>query len=75
MWAEDRPSLSISHREPETVPEGGTSERKGVLSWKLLAPFTIQRMIIIIVVISVAPYLTDKVEHTALYKINQKCVH
>ena len=29
------------------------------------------KMVIISVVISVAPYLTDKGEHTALYKINK----
>lgn len=33
------------------------------------------QIIIMIVVIFVVWYLTDQGEHTALYKINKKCVH
>ena len=32
-------------------------------------------IIIIITVISVAPYLTDKIEHTVLYKMNENNNH
>ena len=40
---------------------------------KILQAGAVKGLIIIIAVISIAPYPTNKREHTALYKNNNKC--